>query len=59
MFYLCDHVGGEFVPNTETDDARFFALDDLPPLSLGRTIAEDILQCWAFATGEVTTVSSD
>ncbi|MCX2523239.1 NUDIX hydrolase [Larsenimonas rhizosphaerae] len=59
LFYLCDHVGGEFVPNTETDDARFFALDDLPPLSLGRTIAEDIHQCWAFATGEVTTVSSD
>nr|WP_299244777.1 NUDIX hydrolase [uncultured Halomonas sp.] len=48
LFYVCDHEGGEFVPNNETDAADFFAIDDLPPLSEGRTLADDIHQCRAF-----------
>ncbi|WP_136069146.1 NUDIX hydrolase [Modicisalibacter radicis] len=59
LFYLCDHRGGEFVANNETDAAEFFALDDLPPLSEGRTLAEDIHQCWEFAQSGAAGVYSD
>lgn len=49
LFYVCTLEGGEFAPNNETDAAEFFSLDDLPPLSEGRTIAADIHQCFEFA----------
>ena len=44
LFFLCDLLGGELTPGTETTDARFFPVDDLPPLSLGRTLPEDVGQ---------------
>lgn len=59
LFYVCTHEGGEFVPNNETDAADFFALDDLPPLSEGRTLPVDIHECWAFANSGATGVYSD
>ncbi|OHV13056.1 NUDIX hydrolase [Kushneria phosphatilytica] len=59
LFYICDHQGGEFVDNNETDAADFFSLDALPPLSMGRTLAEDILECHAFASGRIDRVHSD
>jgi len=36
LFFLCEVVGGSENPNHEISDVRWFAEDDLPPLSLGR-----------------------
>ena len=37
IIFLCEITGGEARPSDETLDARFFAFDDLPPLSTSRT----------------------
>ena len=37
IVFLCDIVGGEPRPSSETADVRFFDFDDLPPLSSSRT----------------------
>lgn len=37
IIFLCDLTGGEARPSDETLDVRFFAFDDLPPLSVSRT----------------------
>ena len=37
-------------PGLETIEARFFGIDDLPPLSRGRTIEADIHAAFAYAT---------
>lgn len=37
MIFLCDILGGEAQPGSETLAADFFAFDALPPLSRGRT----------------------
>lgn len=42
MFFLCELLGGEPATSIETSAAEFFALDELPPLSQGRTIVDDI-----------------
>ncbi len=42
LFFLCDLEGGAAAPSLETTDAGFFPLDELPPLSLGRTLADDV-----------------
>ncbi len=42
MFFLCDLVGGEARTSIETSGVDFFAEDDLPELSLGRTLAPQI-----------------
>lgn len=42
LFFLCELTGGEAGTSLETDGVDFFALDDLPPLSLGRTLADDV-----------------
>ncbi|HEY0594626.1 NUDIX domain-containing protein, partial [Sphingopyxis sp.] len=50
MFFLCDRTDCAIPrPGDETTDARFFGIDDLPPLSRGRTIEADILAAFAFA----------
>lgn len=59
LFYVCDDDGGEFAPNNETDAAEFFALDALPPLSEGRTLAVDIHQCRAFLESGAAGIYSD
>jgi len=50
MFFLC-HRGDRVAARAglETVEARFFAMDDLPPLSRGRTIESDIAAAFAFA----------
>jgi ADP-ribose pyrophosphatase YjhB (NUDIX family) len=47
LFFICDLLGGEATTSIETDGAEFFALDALPPLSLGRTTIEEIERCYA------------
>ena len=42
IFYLCKEISGEFVPNDETDACDYFALDNLPKLSLDRNTKEQI-----------------
>jgi ADP-ribose pyrophosphatase YjhB (NUDIX family) len=42
MFFICEIVGGEARASDETSEVAFFARDELPPLSLGRTTAAQI-----------------
>ena len=50
MFFLCDRNGyGDTRPGAETVEARFFAIDDMPPLSRARTIESDIAAAFAFS----------
>jgi len=42
VLFLGEVTGGEAQVSDETTDVGFFALDALPPLSLARTLAEDI-----------------
>lgn len=42
----CIYEGGSFSKNTETSDAGFFSLDDLPPLSEERTTREQLEMCF-------------
>lgn len=50
MFFLCSRLsGGNVQPKLETSEARFFLRGKLPPLSLGRTIENDVESSFAFA----------
>lgn len=56
VLVLCELLGGSFQPNLETLDSRYFALDELPPLSTGKTTEEQIALCFeAYRAGHWTT----
>ena len=42
MFFICEIIGGEAKTSNETSDVRFFGLDEIPELSMGRTLPEQI-----------------
>ena len=42
LFFLCELIGGKAENSIETSDASFFAEDNIPPLSLGRTTPEEL-----------------
>ncbi len=42
LFFLCELLGGTAVPSIETEAVDFFAVDNLPPLSLSRVTAVQI-----------------
>jgi hypothetical protein len=42
MFFLCEITGGAARPSYETTAVEFFAPDQLPELSTGRSNAEQI-----------------
>jgi len=42
MFFICEIIGGEARASDETSEVAFFARNELPPLSLGRTTAVQI-----------------
>ncbi len=42
MFFICEIVGGAACASDETSEVAFFARHELPPLSLGRTTAQQI-----------------
>lgn len=46
IFVLCDYISHNFVDNTETEDAKFFGLDNLPELSHNRTTKQQIEMCF-------------
>lgn len=48
LFFLCDFVGGEPVINLEVSEIGFFALADLPELSTGRVLEEDIAMFFSY-----------
>ena len=53
IFYLCCSTGGEFVPNIETIDRKYFAEDDLPELCAPKISAEQIKLCFAANRADV------
>lgn len=48
MFILCHETGGHLRSSIETLDARFFSLENLPPLSLDRITEEQIRLMYEF-----------
>ncbi len=42
IFFLCEIIGGESKTSYETEDVRFFGLDELPELSTGRITLKQI-----------------
>lgn len=42
LLFVCELTGGAPAGSLETADARFFPIDALPALSVGRTLAEDV-----------------
>ena len=42
MFFLCEITGGEAKTSPETDAVEFFAEDQIPPLSQGRVLPQQI-----------------
>lgn len=45
-FFLCEATGGHFVPNIETLESGWFALDALPPLAEEKNTLEQIQMCF-------------
>jgi ADP-ribose pyrophosphatase YjhB (NUDIX family) len=49
LFFICEITGGKAVPSIETSEVAFFGRDELPPLSTGRTTAEQIRRMFQHA----------
>lgn len=47
IFVQCAAIGGQFMPNIETTESRYFPLDKLPPLAEEKNTAEQIRLCFA------------
>lgn len=45
-FFLCEVESGNFEKNIETDACRYFGLNELPKLSVGRNTFEQIKMCF-------------
>lgn len=59
LFFLCELVGGSAAESIETSEVGFFRLSDLPELSIGRTLPDDIARLWLHHSGERNTVYVD
>jgi ADP-ribose pyrophosphatase YjhB (NUDIX family) len=46
IFVECELKGGSFTKNTETSDAGYFSLDEIPPLSTERITKEQLEMCF-------------
>jgi ADP-ribose pyrophosphatase YjhB (NUDIX family) len=44
IFFLCEITGGAPQESMETSDVGFFSLEELPPLSTGRTTEDEIIR---------------
>jgi ADP-ribose pyrophosphatase YjhB (NUDIX family) len=50
LFFLCESCGvQEPSAGHETSEAQYFSRDDIPPLSTGRVLMEDLLLAWEFS----------
>ncbi len=47
IFMLCEIISGHFTANIETSESRYFGLNELPPLSVGKNTKEQIELCFA------------
>ena len=55
LYFLCEPVDQSApMAGFETTEVGFFRLNDLPPLSRGRTIESDLEAAFAFHRGEIT-----
>ena len=45
LFFLAHTTGGSFVPNIETSESRYFAIDELPPLAEEKCNEEQVKMC--------------
>ena len=52
IFFLCRVLGGNFVPNSETTDSRYFPVNNLPGLSEGKTSEEQVRLCYEASRSE-------
>lgn len=49
IYFLCDHSETRSLsPGSETLDAKYFEQNEIPPLSTGRVIEEDLRLAWLF-----------
>lgn len=47
IFVLCNIIGGEFIPNIETTEIKYFSLDEIPNNLAGeKTNREQIEMCF-------------
>ena len=49
IFYLCKATGGEFVPNIETLERKYFSEDELPAFVEAKCTAEQVKLCFEAA----------
>jgi ADP-ribose pyrophosphatase YjhB (NUDIX family) len=47
LFFVCELTGGSAQPSIETSAVEFFAIDELPELSVGRTNARQVERMFA------------
>ncbi len=47
FFFQCTAAGGQFVPNLETTESRYFGLDELPELAQEKNSTEQVQLCFA------------
>lgn len=59
IFYLCEMIGGEFVPNIETSASGFFSLEELPPLAEEKCSEEQVRMCFEASSSENWVVQFD
>jgi ADP-ribose pyrophosphatase YjhB (NUDIX family) len=54
LFFLCEITGGAAKSSNETSDVRFFAMDEIPPLSKGRTLERQLHRFYEqYKTGDL------
>lgn len=46
IFFLCSVLGGEFRPNSETTESRYFAPEELPVLATAKVTEAQIRMCF-------------
>lgn len=55
LFFLCEIIGGQAKVSNETSDVRFFGMDQIPPLSKGRTLERQLHRFYEqYKTGDLT-----
>lgn len=46
MFFICEITGGEAKTSNETSEVKFFSLDEIPDLSVSRTLPKQIARMY-------------
>ncbi len=60
LFFLCEQThAGNVSEGLETSDARYFSQHEIPPLSTGRVLKDDLLLAWHHIQNPLTPTSFD